>query len=59
MKVLRVGYQRIGPDIKNLEIFRDLETVQLQGNCLTNIGPLSFKHNLNLKFISLHFNEIS
>ena len=56
---MRLGNQGIGPHIQNLEQFRNVETIQLHNNLITEISGQSFQGNPKLQFIALQKNQIT
>ena len=55
---MRLNWQKIGPDITNLERFIEVETLELSGNQITNILPSSFAANTKLVYLKLANNHI-
>ena len=48
LKIMRLGFQNIGPYVTNLDMFIGVETIILSGNQITEILPVSFAANVNL-----------
>ena len=48
LKIMRLGFQNIGPYVTNLDMFVGVETIILSGNQITEILPVSFAANLRL-----------
>ena len=48
LKIMRLGFQNIGPYVTNLDMFVGVETIILSGNQITEILPVSFATNLRL-----------
>ena len=48
LKIMRLGFQNIGPHVTNLDMFIGVETIILSGNQITEILPVSFAANINL-----------
>ena len=57
--IMRLGSQSLGPLIQNLEPFRNVETIQLQNNLITEISRDSFRQNMKIQFIALQKNKIT
>ena len=48
LKIMRLGFQNIGPHVTNLDMFASVETLILSGNQISEILPVSFATNLRL-----------
>lgn len=60
LKVMRLGFQNIGPTISNLEPFTKLENLWLAGNCISEIVPESFaSQRTTLLFLTLSRNKLT
>ena len=59
LKIMRMGFQDIGPTVTNLEQFIGVEHIVLSGNCISEILPSSFRTNVNLQFLSLAKNKLT
>lgn len=56
---MRLGFQNIGPEIQNLEMFTNLETLILSGNCIESIPAGALIKNTKLQFLSLSRNKLT
>ena len=56
---MRLGFQDIGPHIKNMEPFTGAETLILSGNYISELTPGCLQLNVNLQFLSLSKNKLT
>jgi Leucine-rich repeat (LRR) protein len=59
MKVMRLTFLDLGPEVTNLEFFDKLETLLLQHNSFDRIGSDALQFNINLQMINLSNNKLT
>ena len=58
MKTMRLAFLNIGPEIKHLDFFENLESLYMQHNCLKYLYKSSFHLNQKLQILNLSNNKI-